>query len=123
MSVILESYLPPEIGGKFELNVTISATIQISALQARRLVNRYFMNNVGNLLHGVIPETLVIDRERIYWQVPIVLSKGREGGADAVGTVRVDVESGELIITDTLITEIKQNAYRLAASPAPQPIV
>ena len=36
------------------------------------------MNNVGNLLHGVLPETLVIDHEHIYWQVPIVRPPSRD---------------------------------------------
>lgn len=123
MSVILESYAPPEATGPFELDVRISATVQIPALQARRLVNRYFMNYVGNLLHGVLPETLVVDNEHIYWQVPIVLSKGREGSYGTVGAVKVDVESGELIITDELIAEIKKNAHRIVASSSPQPVL
>lgn len=123
MSVILENYAPPDATGPFELDVRISATVEISALQARRLVNRYFMNYVGNLLHGVLPETLVVENEHIYWQVPIVLSKGREGSYGTVGAVRVDVKSGELIITDELIAEIKQNAHRIVASASPQPVL
>ena len=123
MSVILENYAPTEANEPFELDVRIATTVQIPALQARRLVNRYFMNYVGKLLHGMLPETLVVENEHIYWQVPIVLSGGREGSYGTVGTVRVDVKSGELIITDQLIAEIKQNAQRIVASASSQPVL
>ena len=40
-------------------------------------------------------------------------ANGESGRIGQVGAIEVDMETGELIITEALIQEIKQNAHRL----------
>lgn len=122
MTIILESEASPETGVRFELDVNVSALVQVSALQARRLVNRYLMEHVGSALYGTTPENLIVVRDQVYWQVPIFLSRGPEGTVGPVAVVRIHIESGELSLTENFLEEVKRNAQRSAAGTSPNPV-
>lgn len=123
MTIILESYVSPETGDRFELDVRVSALVQVSALQARRLVNRYLMNQVGSALYAATPEDLIIESDQVYWQVPIFLSKGPEEKIGPLAVVRVHIESGELSLTEQLLEKVKRNARRSIAHSSPNPVL
>jgi hypothetical protein len=92
-----------------------SASLNISAEEARRLVNRQVVTKLGTGLIARDPE-LTTDRERVVWRVPIVLSLPNLGDLGQVGTVDVDVESGDLLINTDNQERIIQRARRLCPS-------
>jgi hypothetical protein len=52
--------------------------------------------------------------KRTVWRVPDVLGSSTLGVLGEVGTVDVDAETGEILLTDTLSQKILQNAKTLS---------
>lgn len=111
MTITLEAIDLPE-SGLFELNIHQTVDIQVSADMARRHVTRYVGDYIGDLLYGEQP-TLVLQAHRAVWRVPVVIATGSSGRIGQVGTVDVDVKTGELNITEPLVEEIKKYAHHL----------
>jgi hypothetical protein len=71
------------------------------------------------MMHAGEP-TLVLD-ERICWRVPIILSLTSRGDIGEVGSLDIDVETGQLHVTLQLIAEINARAQGLALSSTSTP--
>jgi hypothetical protein len=112
MSAIVES-LPKT--GRLEVDIKVSADVNVSAYAARQKVNDFVLSDISYMMHAGKPELVV--GERICWRVPVILSLTSRGDVGEVGTIDVDVETGQMYITPQLITEIKARAEGLAASP------
>lgn len=84
---------------------------------ARRRVSVFVGNEIADLLYGEAPD-LVLRENGVYWRVPVVLASRSLGRVGNVGVINVNVETGDLNITDQTISELEQNAQRLAASIA-----
>jgi len=91
----------------------ISTTVNYSAEAARRLAGRFVANEIGYLLRCEDPRLVVA--ERVHWRVPITLAFPTTGPVGTVGTIDVDVETGQLSITPEQIAEITRHAESLAA--------
>ncbi len=100
--------------GKIDLIIQVSATINYSAEAARRLAGRFVANEISYLLRCNDPQLVV--SERLYWRVPIILALPTAGHVGTVGTIDIDVESGQLFITPEQIAEITHYATSLAAT-------
>jgi hypothetical protein len=87
--------------------------VNVTATTARRQVNAFLATYVGNLLLADEPALTVTDK--VVWRVPVDLTNPVDGRIGRVGEVDVDVESGELFLTEEQITQIKQNALHLTA--------
>ena len=97
-----------------QLNVHVVATLNISADEARRRVNRRVVSELGTGLIARTPE-VVIAGEQIVWRVPIVLSLPGLGDLGQVGVVDVDARSGDVLLNPTAHETITQHAQRLYA--------
>ncbi|MDM8520194.1 hypothetical protein QUF64_09110 [Anaerolineales bacterium HSG6] len=117
ISIILPNQPVPMLG-PLDLQVTISATVNVSAEQARRKVNRYIHKQVSYLMHGEPPNLMVA--EQVYWRVPIIFTYPSHGTLGTVGYIDVEVETGELKLRPETITEIKQHAQMLADHSTPE---
>lgn len=111
MSIMLEAVDLPE-SGLFELNIHQIVDIKVNADVARRRVTRYVGDYIGDLLYGEKP-TLVLQTGRAVWRVPVAIATGASGRIGQTGVMDVDVETGEIDVTEVLVQEIKQNAHRL----------
>ena len=116
MNITLETVNPPD-SGKLDLQLKISANIQISSQQAHRLVGVYVGMHVADLLHADSPN-LVIRDDGSFWRVPVVLSSKSLGRIGTVGEIDVHVETGELRLTKQTLEKIENNAQRLAIGSA-----
>jgi hypothetical protein len=92
----------------------VVATLDVSAEEARRQVNRDVVTELGTGLVARQPE-LVISGQQVIWRVPIVLSLPELGEMGQVGTVDVDARSGKLLIDPDAHKGIVQHARRLYA--------
>jgi hypothetical protein len=99
--------------GQIQLAIQVSANMNYSAQAARRIAGRFLADEMGYLLRGGEP-TLAVS-EHICWRVPVVLAFPATGPVGTVGTVDVDVETGQLYITPERIAELTRNAQDLAA--------
>jgi hypothetical protein len=95
-----------------DLRFHVIATLNVDAVTARRQVNRQVVVELGTGLIAQVPE-LVIGDTNIVWRVPIVLSLPDLGDLGQVGTVDVDAETGEILMTPTAQERIIQHARRL----------
>ena len=77
-------------------------------------MNAFVLSEVSYMMHAGEPQ-LVLDA-RIYWRVPVVLSLTSHGDVGEVGTIDVDVETGQMHVTPQLITEIQARAEGLTRS-------
>jgi len=116
-TIILTDRPVPETG-RLEIEVNISATLTLSAEDARRKVNRFVHREISYLMRGDTPSLIVADR--VYWRVPVILTFPSWGPLGTVGTIDVDVETGELNISADRIGEIQRRAQDLAARSSPQ---
>jgi hypothetical protein len=116
MAVTIETVKPPD-QGRMDIQVRLAANIQVTAEAARRRVSVFVGNEIADLLHGETP-MLVVSETGVYWRVPVVLSSRSWGRIGQVGTVDVDVETGELRVDEQIVAEIEHNAERFAASAA-----
>jgi len=114
MAITIESVTLPE-RGPLKLRLDVAAIINMTAEEARRKVGIFAGNMIADLLSGDSPG-LVWQRDKAYWRVPVVLHSRSLGRIGVVGVIDVDVETGELQITDQIVEEIEENAQRFAAS-------
>ncbi len=103
---------------KLQLDVNISLTLDLTAAQARRKLTRFFMDEVSLFINPQDPLLVVVDQETILWRFSIIFSMGRRGKLGQLGEVDVDARSGELLLDDKLLEEIKTNARSLARGTA-----
>jgi hypothetical protein len=94
------------------LSFHLVATLNVTAEEARRRVNRQVVTELGTGLIARDPE-LAIAGEQILWRVPIVLSLPELGGLGQVGTVDVDARTGDLLLGAATRERIIQHTRRL----------
>ncbi len=116
MTVVVETITPPDLG-RIVIEVELSADIQITPTIARRRVNTYVSQEIADLLHGDTP-TLIWREQGAFWRVPVVLSSASKGRIGVVGVLDIDVQTGDLIITDEIVQNIEMEAERLAVNAA-----
>jgi hypothetical protein len=113
MAVQLEGIKPPQSG---RIEIHVSADINITARTARQRVSRLVASELGNLLFGGDP-TLVVG-ERVVWRVPVTLAYPDTGPLGQIGTLDVDVETGQVMVTPEQLAKIEVEAHVLAQRAA-----
>jgi hypothetical protein len=98
--------------GRLQVDIHLSAEVNITAVIARRKVNAFLATHVGNLL--LADEPALTLGERIVWRVPVDLTSPPQGRVGRVGEVDVDIESGELLLSEAHLDAIRTQARRLA---------
>lgn len=99
--------------GKLEVDVKVTADVNVSAFSARQKVNAFLLNEVSYMMHADNPALVLADR--ILWRVPVVLSLTSRGDIGQVGQIDVDVETGQMLVSPQLVLEIETRAAALAA--------
>jgi hypothetical protein len=116
MASLIES-LPQT--GRLEIDIKVTADVNVSAYAARQKVNGFVLSDISYMMHAGDP-TLVLG-ERICWRVPVILSLTSRGDVGEVGTLDVDIETGQIHVTPQLIAEINTRAEGLALSATSAP--
>ncbi len=114
MPVTVES-LPKT--GRLQVDIKVTADVNFTAVAARQKVNSFVLSEISYMMHAGSPELVV--GERICWRVPVILSLATRGDVGEVGTIEVDVETGQMRVTPQLLQEINRRAEALAAYSAP----
>jgi hypothetical protein len=105
--------------GRLEVDIKVTADVNISAYAARQKVNDFVLSEVSYMMHAGDPALVLA--ERICWRVPVILSLTSRGDVGEVGVIDVDVETGQMHVTPQLIAEINARAEGLALSTASTP--
>jgi predicted DNA-binding antitoxin AbrB/MazE fold protein len=96
----------------------IPSRVRITARAAQRKVNRFLLDEISYLMGGEQPS--LAETDRLVWRVPIVLTYPAHGIVGQVGSIDVDTESGELLLSPETVEEIQHNARALAAHIPPE---
>lgn len=115
MTILLESPVP-EVG-RLSVHIHADVQINIAAVEAQRRVTQFVHQRISSQMHGETP-TLILS-QRTYWRVPVHLTFPSVGNAGQIGTIDVDVETGETNTTDSLIQDIERNAEDTARRLSP----
>jgi hypothetical protein len=99
-----------------EVDIKVTADVNVSACVARRNVNDFVLSEISYMMHAGAP-TLVL-AEHVCWRVPVILSLTSQGDVGEVGTIDVNVETGQMHVSPQLIAEINARAEGLALSAA-----
>jgi hypothetical protein len=113
MTIILDQYHIPD-KGTFEIRQIV--TLEISAEQARKLVNRFLFMEVSTLLAAEPPDLVVGDHT--VWRVPVWIGFLHQGRY-RVGTIDVNAMTGALLDQEKSVAAIQVRATELAATLPP----
>jgi hypothetical protein len=102
--------LPEQAEVKIELSLT--ARVSVTDGVAQRKVSKLLLDRVGNLLYGERPSLVV--GQRLLWRVPVWLGLPTVGPVGQVGTLDVDAQTGEILFTQQVLTEIAERGDALA---------
>jgi hypothetical protein len=92
----------------------LAPEVQVSAFVARQKVNVLMLERVSNLLLAGEPRLVQRLGGHWVWQVPVDLTFPSHGRVGCVGELDVDTRYGEMHYTDALLTQIADEARRLA---------
>ena len=113
MTIILDRYSIPD-KGTFEIRQIV--TLDVSAEQARKLVNRFLLMEVSTMM-AADPPDLVIGEQSV-WRVPVWIGFLHQGRF-WVGTIDVDTRSGAILAPEQSQAAIEARAAELAAGLPP----
>lgn len=99
--------------GRLEIDIRVSADLNLSAFAARQKVNGFILSDISYMMHAGEPTLVVSDS--IYWRVPVVLSLTSHGDVGDVGMIDVNAETGQMLISPNLVAEVSARAEGLAA--------
>ena len=103
---------------KLNIEIHLSGEIVFGSQVARQRVTHFVVSHIGNMLCAGEPELVV--SQRFFWRVPVLLTWHSKGVVGQVGTISVDVQTGELGVDQALIERMKHSARALVAgSPLP----
>ena len=99
------------------IQVSVAAEINTSAKAAQRKATTWLISEVGNMLIGGAPQ-LIISHNAV-WRVPVLLTSSRSGTVGQVGSIDVNADSGDLLITHTLREQLLNNVQNLIGTSLP----
>jgi len=118
MEVMLDEGLLTKLqAAQVDINIHVSVSINITPFVARQKVNVLLLDKVGTGLFSETP-ALVAAAGCLRWRVPVALALPWRGRLGQVGSIDVDVQTGEVLADDNLIRDLTQRANQLAASSA-----
>jgi hypothetical protein len=118
MAVVLDEAMLVKLqAAQVDINVHVTATINVTPFVAKQKVNVLLLDKIGTGLLSESPD-LAASEGRLYWRVPVALALPGRGRLGHLGAIDVDVQTGEVLADDTLISDITRHANQLAASSA-----
>jgi len=114
MTTVHTKTIPQLQSAQVDINIHVSAQLNITPFVARRKVNSLLLNAVGTGLGSDEP-TLVIEHDNLHWRVPVFLALPPHGRLGQVGQIDVDAQTGEVLADAQLLQEIANHAERLVA--------
>lgn len=113
MMIILDRYAIPD-KGTFEIRQLV--TLELSAEQARKIVNHFLLMEVSTMLAADAPDLVIGDQT--VWRVPVWIGFLQQGRFQA-GVMDVDVKTGAILNQDERTAAIQARAAELAAGLPP----
>ena len=111
MTIIVEQVASPKVG-KFHIRIDRNIDVRISAEVAKRKASSWAIKFVSHMMASGKPSFVLA--EKCYWRVPIIYTTPHVGHVGKVGSVEVDVTSGEVSACCETPNEMIRAAQKLA---------
>ena len=95
------------------LDLHLSLRLGISAKQAKRKLSRFLLDEVSLFIGPADPLLVLTAGSSAVWRFPLEFSMAKQGRIGQVGTIDIDTQTGDLLITEAQLLEIKSNARLL----------
>lgn len=115
MTILLQTPVP-EIG-RLSVHVHADVQINIAATEARHRVTQFVHQKISSQMHGETP--MLILSERTYWRVPVHLTFPSLGDVGSIGSIDVDVETGEAITNEEVVHQLEHHAEEITRRLSP----
>ncbi|MFN8488321.1 MAG: hypothetical protein U0350_12055 [Caldilineaceae bacterium] len=102
---------------KFRIAVHIDTEV-LDPEVARRKANVWLLLYAGHLLRADFPE-LILEKE-LMWRYAVVLTSPQGGDVGRIGQIHVQATTGEVVVSESLSSELLANAKLLIAQRAIQ---
>jgi hypothetical protein len=112
MSTTVENLIPQIQSAQIDINIHVSAQLNITPFVARQKVNHLLVTEASTGL-GSDPPELIVTNNRLCWRVPISLALPSRGRLGQVGQIEVDAQTGEILANTAQLQEIVDHAERL----------
>jgi hypothetical protein len=99
-----------------QLDLHLSLRLGISAKQAKRKLSRFLLDEVSLFIGPEDPLLVLTAGSSAVWRFPVEFSMAKQGRVGQVGTIDIDTQTGDLLVTEEQLLEIKSNARLLAGS-------
>ncbi len=103
--------------GDSEINLADFTANKVTSFTARQKVNVLLLDKAGTGLMAESPVLATVD-SRLCWRVPVVLSLPGHGRLGLVGTIDVDMQTSDILMSPSAIETIIDNANQLAQRTA-----
>ncbi|MDM8527073.1 hypothetical protein QUF58_02570 [Anaerolineales bacterium HSG24] len=117
MSIMINNKTIPE-KGSITLKIDRTFEIRVTAKQAQRTVNHWVQHEVSYLMRALAP-ILVVDEKQIVWQTPISFGVPHLGQVGTIGTIEVDIVTGQMTNSGVNKAKLINQAERLATQLPP----
>lgn len=118
MEVTLDEAMLAKLqASQVDINIHVTASLNITPFVARQKVNVLLLDKVGTGLISGTPN-LVATEGHLRWRVPVILALPSRGQLGQVGAIDVDVQTGQVLADTSLLNKITHHASQLAASPS-----
>lgn len=114
VSVLDEPGLLQTPRAQVDIQIRVSAQMNITPFVARQKVNALLVTKVGTGLGSDDP-LLVTTKGRLCWRVPVNLALPSLGRLGSVGELDVDAQTGEILASDDILKALADHADRLVA--------
>jgi hypothetical protein len=114
--IILDNITIPE-KGTLEVDFQRRVEIIITAEQARQRASFWLTDQVSYMMGAETPDLVIGDQA--VWRVPVLISYPQVGKLGNIGTIDVDVQTGELAITRKLQAELEQRGMEIVERLVP----
>ena len=105
---------------RLDIEVKVSAQVNVTAFSAQRKVSKLVLDQISHLLFGDAPSLVLSDRA--LWRVPVRLAFPTTGPVGIVGEIDVDIQTGEVLVSETVLQEIEARAADLARRHASEAV-
>jgi hypothetical protein len=109
MTILLQTPVPES--GRLSIHVHADVQINVTAVEAVRRVTQFVHQKISSQMHGETP--VLILGERAYWRVPVYLTFPSFGNVGSVGSIDVDVETGEALTNEEIIHQLEHHAEEI----------
>jgi galactose-1-phosphate uridylyltransferase len=87
----------------------VTVEVEVTPRDAKKAVNVWLLQRLGQMLQADEPK-LLIDEDRVFWHVPIVVATPDHAPVGPIGTLQVDAIEGTVVASSADLEQLRNAA-------------